>query len=232
MAKVAIIQQVTDALLHTTDKKIISTWGHLKWNLEVIGQAFSLSLQNLPLMQNSFSLYRKWIMQEQELEVFKSISNSPNEQRLWITFAQHFSLVFESKPFDSDAIPQKNIASNLDAQKSLVESHLQLCERILELMSSMIRMYESKFTKETWLEMLKILFGIGDAVLAEPPSKVDFMKAVLKPSIEESKGEIMSLMGDFLCIPLIRVSFDSLTSADLRGTIEIQYNISRNMGST
>jgi hypothetical protein len=47
--------------------KILTTPTHVRWVLEVIGQGFTLPIEDVPIMEKCISLYSRWLLSPSEL---------------------------------------------------------------------------------------------------------------------------------------------------------------------
>ena len=214
-----IIKEISDSLILSSKafsegSNILSSWGHVLWNLEVLGQAFSLPFEDHQLILNCASLYQKWLFSSGNdiPEAILNIKGTDFEQQLWIKTASHFSLAFEPRyPIEEDATS----ANQLKIQGlHLLNAHLEICQNILKMLTTMVRMNATRFTQETWEVLIKIHLGLADTLLREPCLKKDINRIFSsQSSIEEIKADIASYMGDRLAEPLFRLCIESFLRA-------------------
>lgn len=60
--KKAVVSEIVDHLLEAeTSHQILSTSAHVSWVMEVIGQGFTLKLEDVKVIEKCVELYRRWL---------------------------------------------------------------------------------------------------------------------------------------------------------------------------
>ncbi|KAI7828906.1 hypothetical protein BC939DRAFT_407851 [Gamsiella multidivaricata] len=90
----------------------------------------------------------------------------------------------------------------------LIQRHIELCKKVLTVLTMAGRQLGNLFSEGTWEVLLKVVLGITDSLLREQPSKSATSPASLIP--EKSK------MSDDLCEHLLRVLFELWLRSNIR----------------
>lgn len=98
--KRVVVSEIVNHLLDPeTSPKILTTPTHVKWVLEVIGQGFSLPIEDVPIMEKCVALYSQWLLSPPELRPpgFKEqdqyfFQARKSQHRLWLTVSFRITL--------------------------------------------------------------------------------------------------------------------------------------------
>eukprot|EP01100_Stratorugosa_tubuloviscum_P015429 TRINITY_DN8902_c0_g1_i1.p1 TRINITY_DN8902_c0_g1~~TRINITY_DN8902_c0_g1_i1.p1 ORF type:complete len:1255 (+),score=606.97 TRINITY_DN8902_c0_g1_i1:98-3862(+) len=163
VAKVA-----THLLEPSTAQSTLATVFHIKWTMETCGQAFSLPIEEELTINMVVELYRRWALEP---------ANRPpcfeeDYQHFIQEILKHSSMLFAPRQL----------------QPLILEKHVALCSKMLDIYSNIGRQLARTLTLETWEVFLKILIGICDCLLQQ--------------AINEDA------LGRKLCQQLLKVIFD------------------------
>lgn len=191
----------------------MGSWGHIIWALESLGPAFTLPTQDIALMQSVTSVYQGWLFGELETNLpvaIKSLRGSDREQALWVKSIQHFSLAFEPRVPMLDDSSMTDVNANKTAlteqEKTFLQAHAELLQKLVRLLLLMIRRFCPAFTDQTWDTVLRVILGLSDTLLTEPILKKELGKSSYKGNTaHEKRTEIGAYLGDTLAEPLIRL---------------------------
>ncbi|KAF8980736.1 hypothetical protein BGZ46_003773 [Entomortierella lignicola] len=189
---------------------------HMRWAMEVLGQGFALPLEELWIAQDTTQLYSQWLFEPQMRPLaFRLVAGTADEQLLYQVMFHHYSLLFQvrtAQPPSPSPLgnPQHNRHPTTPTSSSfqqtppqsqtapvgvLIQRHIELCKKVLTVLTMAGRQLGNAFSEETWEVLLKVILGITDSLLREQP---------IKPSAisEHSK------MSEDLCEHLLRVLFE------------------------
>ncbi|KAF9432411.1 hypothetical protein BGZ76_010844 [Entomortierella beljakovae] len=195
---------------------------HMRWVMEVLGQGFALPLEELSIAQETTQLYSQWLFEPPLRPLaFRLASGTADEQLLYQAMFHHYSLLFQVRTVQ----PPSPILSHLGpGQQSrypatpttpsfqpsvqppptsagFLGRHIELCKKVLTVLTMAGRQLGNTFSEETWEVLLKVILGITDSLLREQ---------TIKPSTEHSK------MSDDLCEHLLRVLFELWLRSNIR----------------
>ncbi|KAG0082686.1 hypothetical protein BGZ93_002318, partial [Podila epicladia] len=227
-----LITEVTSTLLSTSDLSLLSSLAHMKWAMEVLGQGFALPLEELSIAQETTQLYSQWLFEPQLRPLaFREAAGTADEQVLYQTMFHHYSLLFQVRPTVPQPRPTGGTPSSVHHHSNhhshhnhhnnhnnalhtptpqvpigvLIQRHIELCKKVLTVLTMAGRQLGNTFSEQTWEVLLKVILGITDSLLREQhttPSKV------LIP--EHNK------MSDDLCEHLLRVLFELWLRSNIR----------------
>jgi hypothetical protein len=135
----------------------------MDWTFEVLGQAFSLPLDDADVIQNTIDIYRNWMQ-----GIGRPTAFVENSQVFFQDMVKHTSLLFETR----------------DASGAALERHLVLCATVLELLLWMGREKARSFTAETWQVVLHVLLGVTDATIRGKRGIEELIPLLLKCVLE------------------------------------------------
>ncbi|KAF9102141.1 hypothetical protein BGX29_004915 [Mortierella sp. GBA35] len=164
---------------------------------------------------------------------FRQAAGTADEQLLYQTIFHHYSLLFQVRstlpaPSGSNNSQQHHrhvattllstghAASALSASAAyhvtptpqvpigvLIQRHIELCKKVLTVLTMAGRQLGDIFSEETWEVLLKVILGITDSLLREQPKTTALLP-------EHGK------MSDDLCEHLLRVLFELWLRSDVR----------------
>jgi hypothetical protein len=187
--------------------------------MEVLGAAFTLPPEDVHLMDSAFAIYKEWLFKEENACVppfLESIQGIAQEQEMWLKILQHFSLIFEPRSATSSDTQTSPVQGSIP--RSLTFSgnggfvpdegsrkFVDTCHTIVRCIFLVIRRLGDEFTRETWDTVIKIIFGIVDGLLKEPPLSKEKQKLVSKLTTfsEEKRSDLTSYLADSLAESLI-----------------------------
>ncbi|KAI9308600.1 hypothetical protein BJ944DRAFT_236837 [Cunninghamella echinulata] len=82
---------------HPPDPTIFSSPAHVKWYMEVIGQGFSLPLEDMHITNDDISIYSQWLLEPAMRPTI--VSAEGLEQEFFQIIFHQYSLLFESRVF-------------------------------------------------------------------------------------------------------------------------------------
>ncbi|KAG0000864.1 hypothetical protein BGZ79_005377 [Entomortierella chlamydospora] len=149
---------------------------HMRWVMEVLGQGFALPLEELSIAQETTQLYSQWLFEPQLRPLaFRLAAGTADEQLLY-------------------QLPTA----------VLIQRHIELCKKVLTVLTMAGRQLGNTFSEETWEVLLKVILGVTDSLLREQP---------IKSSASMSEH---SRMSDDLCEHLLRVLFELWLRSNIR----------------
>ena len=166
----------------------LSTSEQVHWTMQVIGHGFTLPLTEHNLIASCIDVYDVWLS---SLHTPKSSVPTPvledPDHYAQIIFEQ-FSQLF--MPRQQDTHQGVGVSASGSVHLSTTShNHAVLCKRVLQVTHLVIRMANTKFSRETWQALFKYLLKILDVLLSPPP---------------EPNG-----LGVTLCSSLIHVLFEA-----------------------
>ncbi|KAF9981113.1 hypothetical protein BGZ65_004311 [Modicella reniformis] len=229
--KKTLITEVTSTLLLTaSDLSLLSTMAHMQWAMEVLGQGFGLPLEELTITQDTTQLYSQWLFDPQTRpSAFRQAAGTADEQRLYQTIFHHYSLLFEVRStlppspgishlynpphHRHSTTPVSNSSSSSSTHATptpqvpvgvLVQRHIELCKKVLTVLTMAGRQLGTSFSEDTWEVLLKVVLGVTDSLLREHPTRSPALVS------EHSK------MSEDLCEHLLRVLFELWLRSNIR----------------
>lgn len=208
--------------------------------MEVIGQGFGLPIDQVSSIRDSISVYEGWLL-EREVLCPAAVREWKGdvEQRVWQTIFEQFSLLFQPRPRSemaslfvvggggssgaasgsgtSKSGREQNLKDGDNAPLDPLSVHVDLCHRVLRIITTATWILGPEFTEETWIVLLKVLIGITDCLLREPVAegKDKDMPHSSSLSREKERDKHQAIvfegedpgprMADELCEHLIRV---------------------------
>ena len=159
-----LIYQVSDSLSQDIILDLES-WGHLKWTMQVIGHAFRMPIDDISLKTSCLSIYLKWLLGEiYDLpKAVREFRETDMHDKLLIKIFQHLSMAFEPRDLTNSDLTVTGISET--QKKQFASLNINLCFDIVKGLFLVIRKHERFISEDTWVSLLKILFGIVDTVL-------------------------------------------------------------------
>ncbi|KAI9254631.1 hypothetical protein BDA99DRAFT_574375 [Phascolomyces articulosus] len=110
----ALISEITNYLQpgpgkHAPDPNIFASPAHVKWFMEVLGQGFSLPLEDMDITSNDVSIYAQWLFEPHLRPA--SVVNEGLEQEFYQIIFHQFSLLFQPRITQSPPVPPAFISS-------------------------------------------------------------------------------------------------------------------------
>ncbi|KAF9914581.1 hypothetical protein BX616_007996 [Lobosporangium transversale] len=206
---------------------------HMQWAMEVLGQGFTLPLEELSIAQETTRLYSQWLFEPHMRPLaFRQAVGSEDEQLLYQTIFHHYSLLFQVRSVISPSPsttqlhsqhyrhPTAPLAGTTHAtypsspyqsstttpqllNPGLIQRHVELCKQVLTVLTMAGRQLGNIFSEATWEVLLKVILGITDSLLREQPNKSQMIP-------EQTK------MSEDLCGHLLRVLFELWLRSGIR----------------
>ncbi|KAI8599710.1 hypothetical protein EDD21DRAFT_416527 [Dissophora ornata] len=176
-----LITEVTSTLLVTSDLSLLSSMAHMRWAMETMFHHYSLLFQVRPTTPPSpgvSQLHHHRHPTTPLPNTYQSTSSSYN--------SSHVS--------SASQVPMG----------VLIQRHIELCKKVLTVLTMAGRQFGNTFSEETWEVLLKVILGITDSLLREQTVK----SSALMP--EHCK------MSDDLCEHLLRVLFELWLRSNIR----------------
>ncbi|KAF9574487.1 hypothetical protein EC968_006292 [Mortierella alpina] len=223
-----LITEVTSTLLVTSDLSLLHSMAHMKWAMEVLGQGFALPLEELSIAQETTQLYSQWLFEPQVRPLaFRMAAGTVDEQLLYQARlhvrplpttapgpsiaqnqSQHHRHPTTPVTSGSSSYHQHHASQAASASQVpvgvLIQRHVELCKKVLTVLTMAGRQLGNSFSEETWEVLLKVILGITDSLLREQPATA----ALQMP--EHTK------MSDDLCEHLLRVLFELWLRSGIR----------------
>ncbi|KAI9093828.1 hypothetical protein DFS34DRAFT_665968 [Phlyctochytrium arcticum] len=96
---------------------LLTSPAHVRWMMEVVGQGFSLPIEDVGIIQMTVAVYANWLLEPACLPVaVKDLRGEPFEQTFWQTIFQQLSLLFQ--PRSRADTPSGPSASSVHPQHS------------------------------------------------------------------------------------------------------------------
>ncbi|KAJ6246027.1 hypothetical protein M0813_19787 [Anaeramoeba flamelloides] len=144
--KTNIIKSILSVLIDPNKpKNLLHSTFSIKWIMECSGCSFSLPAEQHKIIEMGVTLYQDWLFGKNTPPHFHE-----NQNRYFREIFGHFSLLFKTRRAD-----------NLSTQK-----HVELCLKVIQIISDVGFELHDKMDKETWEYLLNILIGICDFILA------------------------------------------------------------------
>ncbi|KAF9582106.1 hypothetical protein BGW38_000639 [Lunasporangiospora selenospora] len=209
---------------------------HMRWAMEVLGQGFALPLEELSIAQETTQLYSQWLFEPQmRPQAFREATGTADEQALYQTIFHHYSLLFQVRSgvalspqppqlqyHRHSTMPFSGVHSSSGSSSSthstpppqvalgvLIQRHIELCKKVLTVLTMAGRQLGSSFSDETWEVLLKVVLGITDSLLREHTASPH-----IPPSPPLSPEHVK--MSDDLCEHLLRVLFELWLRSNIR----------------
>eukprot|EP01114_Cavostelium_apophysatum_P000081 TRINITY_DN1007_c0_g1_i5.p1 TRINITY_DN1007_c0_g1~~TRINITY_DN1007_c0_g1_i5.p1 ORF type:complete len:802 (-),score=236.83 TRINITY_DN1007_c0_g1_i5:97-2502(-) len=157
--KILAAQTAGFLLKDTTDQNILSSPNHVYNVLEILGQGFSLPLEDAETIESVTELYKRWLLSNKRPSPIDT-DEQPFLQRIFM----HFSLIFEPRQNQND-------------------SQVLLCNRVLSIIEQATREIGGRFSQETWELLLKVMLGCADVLLRDPLDDPSQLSSKLCPQL-------------------------------------------------
>lgn len=199
MVQKRLINDISEPLSGNETVNLLS-WGHLKWTMQILGQAFRMPLDDISLKTLCKSIYFKWLLDDESQvpPAVKELRGTANHDQLLLKIVQHFSLAFEARSFTN---AESGATESQIKQNSAL--NVNLCFDIVNGLFLIIRKYDLIISLDSWTVLLKVLFGIADTVLGRQTSL----------TLDSSQNEYLSQLSERLATPLTQLLFEALLRA-------------------
>lgn len=136
---------------------------HVRWVMEVVGQAFTLPLEDMNIVSNAAAIYMQWLLEPARRPPAVQRSSRDDQQLFLQTLFRHVSLLFAPKRVEGVGAAKPLLAT-------LASKHVELCRLTLRTLAQAAASPESLLSKESWDVLLKVLLGVADSLLRLPVS--------------------------------------------------------------
>lgn len=169
----SVLKPLYDLSTKPESRSSLVTSEQVHWTMQVVGHGLTLPLTEHGLIQTCIQVYDDWLsaLYFPKLSVPDPIVKDPNHYAQ-IIFKQFFQLF---KPRVTDPI--------------LLDFHINLCKKVLQITHLIARKQETKLSRETWKALFNYLLKVSDLLLSPPTEP--------------------SSLGSVLCELLIHVLFES-----------------------
>lgn len=154
---------------------------HVQWVTEIIGQAFTLPLEDMNIVSNAAVVYIQWLVEADRRPPVIQLGNDKVRQEFTQTLLKHLSLLFAPKRLEASSGTAKAL------QSTVASKHVELCKLVLRTISQSISASSSTnsplvsvdktpaenekiicLSQHTWEVLLYIMLGITDSLLHRP----------------------------------------------------------------
>jgi hypothetical protein len=125
---------------------LLPTTGHVRWAMELIGHSFVLPMEDHGTIKVAVEIYLGWLIKAGAVDV-RPAPIQRDECSFFKDIFCHLSLLFEPR------------------ERSLMNSHIDLCKRVLK---DWTHISQSKLDKATWEVLLAVALGMTHRILVEP----------------------------------------------------------------
>ena len=155
------------------------TPGQVQWTMQVVGYGFTLSLMEQNLILSCIEVYDSWLsaLYSPKRSVPVPIAKDPDH---------YVHVIFEQ--FCDLFIPRPRTA-----EATLLEAHVFLCKKVLQITEGILKKKDVKLSRQTWNALFKYLLKVSDILLSPPTEPFS--------------------LGLFLCERLIHVLFEAWLKA-------------------
>ena len=185
----------------------LSSWGHITWTMEILGHAFKLPIEDVSLMKAVKTIYLNWILGDKSdlPSAIKDSRGTPYQDQLLIIIAQHFSLAFDPRTLSTagDLSTSGEVKLTDDQIKTAIISYGNLCLDIVNGFVLIIRNFDATLSKDAWVSLLKVIFGISETVLGSKNSYKE----------ESTQTDLSVNFADRLAAPLVELLIESIIRA-------------------
>jgi hypothetical protein len=203
-----IIAQMNRYFLTAQDvapESLLSSPAHVQFSMEIIGQGCNLPLYLLSIMEDSVAVYQNWLMNpgvRPRAVGDLSIHSEFSQTFIQVVF-RHLSLVFRTRYVGREMQNPASVKTkdNFEDYTILVNQHIELCKKISRFMIDFITVNTNNLSEETWVLILKVLFGICDQLLITPEKPLP-----AKITSTDQDSDVASFMADRLCEIMIQVT--------------------------
>lgn len=148
----------------------LNTMFHVRWVMEIVGQAFSFPLEDINVVCNAAAIYIQWLVEPTKRPPVIQRADDETQQQFIQALFRHVSLLFKPKKVDGVGAAKPLLAT-------MASKHVDLCKLMLRTLSQVAVASASKagaldgtlvFTTSTWKVLLRMLLGITDYLLKMP----------------------------------------------------------------
>ncbi len=136
---------------------------HVRWVMEVVGQAFTLPLEDMNIVSNAAAIYMQWLLEPSRRPPAVQRAAPEEQQRFLQTLFRHVSLLFAPKRVEGVGAAKPLLAT-------LASKHVELCRLTLRTLAQAATAPESLLARDSWDVLLKVLLGVADSLLRLPTS--------------------------------------------------------------
>lgn len=124
---------------------------HVRWAMEVLGQAFALPMDDADVILGSLRIYDKWLgVDDAGAKDLRPACMQKVEQVFIQDLLGQMTLLFEERPAAPDASVAKQVS---------------LCAKVLDTFDALSRRRGAQLAPQTWDRLIRLLLGAADAVL-------------------------------------------------------------------
>ena len=149
----SVIKPLEELVYGRTPASHLSTADQVDWTMQVIGYGLTLPLSDKELLQGCVNVYKDWLtaLYFKKRSVPQPLIDNPN--RYAPIIFQHLRSLF---------VPR--------GESRYLEDHVELCNKVLEIVQALIGVKGLKMSRETWESMFSFLLHICNLLLATPTS--------------------------------------------------------------
>ncbi|EGF76898.1 hypothetical protein BATDEDRAFT_92176 [Batrachochytrium dendrobatidis JAM81] len=229
-----LILEITQCLLPRSSPlgdpgAILTSATHVNWMMEVIGQGFSLPIEDVIVIQDAINVYHSWLLEKSTRPaIIQQCGDSSDlAQGFFQTIFKHYSLMFVPRVGNSvqsinlqQSISTNSKISDLEECADNTAAHIELCRKVLSILLAASKTLANTFTTETWVVLVKVLLGISDIILTQPistrtpigvlstpstPGNLKSSKSVATPLLDDIEPYCSRpVMADKICEPMIK----------------------------
>jgi hypothetical protein len=139
----------------------LSTLFHVRWVMEIIGQAFTLPLEDITVINNATAIYIQWLVEPTKRPLVIQKADYETQQWFLQTLFRHMSLLFNAKKVDGAGAAKPLLAT-------LASKHVELCKLVLRTLSQVANVspydamdndHDPIMSSTTWKILLRVLLG-------------------------------------------------------------------------
>lgn len=147
--------------------------------MEVLGQAFSLPLEEISVISAAASIYIQWLVDPSKRPPAILQADHQTVQGFLQTIIQHLSLLFEPKKVDGVGAAKPLLAT-------LASKHVEVCKLALRAFTQASR---EDFSSSTWKILLRVMLGITDYLMIMPAQPYCYL-------VDETAEQLLATLMD------------------------------------
>ncbi|GAM19009.1 hypothetical protein SAMD00019534_021840 [Acytostelium subglobosum LB1] len=132
----------------TSMPTIVATKEHMSWMMEIVEQGFLLPLDESPSIFACIELYKRWLF---DAKCRPPPLDDDHSEFYMQRILQHLTLMFQPRSAPS---------------KDAVETHIILCQKVLQLYLDIARALSKNFSQETFELWITLLLSVADCTLS------------------------------------------------------------------
>jgi hypothetical protein len=184
IARRAVVTETTNALyqagpgsegagasISSQGTSSLSSIFHVRWTMEVLGQAFALPLEDISVVSNATSIYISWLLEpEKRPPAIQKADGETLQQFLQIIFRQ-VSVLFQPKRIEVSSSGRPQLAT-------LASKHVELCKSMLRSLAQVATSSQAtgpqngldtlSLSTATWKVLLHVLLEVSNSLLKAP----------------------------------------------------------------